>query len=157
MTRRIVSATLATALAAGATLLAQGFALRTGAWSFTMVMQGEMPPMDGVPAATRAQIEAEMRKPQTFKSCVTAEDLKNLNLGKSEDSDDEDCKTVSSNITATVADVTRQCAGDEPGTETSHFEAATPQTLKGTVAKKSATGTMTMNLTGKWVGPKCVD
>jgi hypothetical protein len=156
MERRIVSITAAIALAVGATLLAQGFALRTGAWSFTMTMQGGMP-LEGLPAATRAQIEAEMNKPQTFRSCVTAEDLKNLNLGRTEDSDDEDCKTVASNVTATAADITRQCTGDEPSTETSHFEAATPQTLKGTVTKKGAKGTMTMNLTGKWVGPKCVD
>ena len=156
MKRRIVSATLAAGIVSSAIVFAQGFALRTGAWSFTMTMQGGMA-MEGVPPAVRAQIEAEMNKPQTFTSCVTAEDLKNLNLGRSPDSDDEDCKTVSSKVTATSADITRQCTGDEPSTETSHFEAATPQTLKGTVTKKGAQGTMTMNLTGKWTGPKCVD
>jgi hypothetical protein len=151
-----VSVALVASLAAGIGVLAQGFGLRTGSWSFTMTAQGSMP-MEGVPPAVRAQIEAELGKPQTFTTCVTAEDLKNLNLGKTPDSDDEDCKTVSAKVTPTVADITRQCSGDEPSTEISHFEAATPQTLKGTVTRKSAAGTMTMNMIGKWVGAKCAE
>ena len=93
-------------------------------------------PMDGVPPAMRAQLEAEMRKPKTFTSCVIAEDLKSLNLGKTEDSDDEECKVVSSSITPTAGDVVRQCTGDEPRTETAHFEAASPPALTATVTGK---------------------
>jgi hypothetical protein len=154
MERRLALA-LAIGLVSGVGLIAQAFGVRTGSWSFTITMQGMT--MEGVPPDVRAQIEKEMSKPQVFTGCVTAEDLKNMTLGKTDDSDDEKCKTVSSKITATVADVTRQCAGDEPRTETSHFEAATPQALKGTVAIKNAQGTMTMNLSGKWIAAKCAE
>jgi hypothetical protein len=142
-------------LALGASLMAQSFNLRTGSWSFTMTVQGAS--MEGLPPEARAQLEKELSKPQTFTGCITAEDLKNLRLGKVEDGDEEDCKTVSAKSTATTADIVRQCTGDEPGTETSHFEAATPQTLKAVVSKKGPQGTMTMNMSGKWVGAKCAE
>jgi len=135
-------------------LFAQGFNARTGTWEFTMTMQGAMP-MEGVPPAMRAQIEAEMRKPKVFKSCVTAEDLKSLKLGKTNDSDDDDCKVVTSKITATSGDVVRQCTGDMPRTETAHYEAPTPQTMKANISSKSATGTMTVDVAGKWIAAAC--
>ena len=138
----------------GATLFAQGFSARTGTWEFNMTMGGAMP-MDGVPAERRAQMEAELRKPRVFKSCVTADDLKSLTLGKSEDNDDEDCKVLTSRITPTTADVTRQCTGDEPYTETAHFEAPTPQSLTAHIARKRTAGTMTVTMTGKWVAAAC--
>jgi len=149
-----LSASLVICVVAVVTILAQGFDLRTGAWSMTMTMEGAMP-MDGLPPAARAAMEAEMKKPQVFTTCVTAEDLKNLNLGKNEDSDDEECSVVSLKASGKVADITRKCEGDEPSTETSHFEAPTPQTMRGTVAKKTAKGTMTVNLSGKWVAATC--
>ena len=90
MSKRI-SIVVALTFSVGAILFAQSFEVRTGTWEFTMNgIQGQLP-MDGVPAAMRAQLEAEMRKPQTYKGCVTAEDLKNLRLGKMDDDDDEDC------------------------------------------------------------------
>lgn len=138
------------------TLVAQGFNMRTGAWEFTMTTSGAIP-MDGVPPEMRAQVDAEMRKPRTFRSCVTAEDLKSLKLGKTDDSDDDDCKVVTSTITATAGDVVRQCTGDMPRTETAHYEAPTPQTVKANISNKSATGTMTMVVTGKWLAAKCSD
>jgi hypothetical protein len=151
--KRVIVSAVAVGLVCGAALLAQGFNLRTGSWSFTMTIKGMA--MDGLPPDVRAQLEKELSKPQTFTSCITAEDLKNMNLGKTDDSDGEKCKTTSSKITGTAADITRQCTGDEAGTETSHFEAPTPQTLTGIVTKKTAQGTSTMNLTGKWVAAKC--
>jgi hypothetical protein len=151
MKRTIVAAASVAALATGAGLLAQGFNLRTGSWSFTMTMQGMS--VVGLPP----DVQAELKKPQTFTSCVTPEDLKDLNVGKPPDRDDEDCKTVSSKVTATVADVTRQCSGDNAGTETLHFEAATPQAVKGTIVKKTAAGTTTVAISGKWVGLKCAE
>ena len=151
MKRSIVAAASVAALATGAGLLAQGFGLRTGSWSFTITMQGMS--LAGLPP----EVQAELKKPQTFTSCVTAEDLKNLSVGRPPDSDDEDCKTISSKVTATVADLTRECSGDNAGTETQHFEAATPQTLKGTIVKKTAAGTTTIAMNGKWIGPKCTE
>lgn len=138
----------------GASLLAQGFNLRQGTWEFNMVMEGAMS-MEGIPPAMRAQIEAEMRKPKVYQSCVTAEDVKNLELGKADDDDDEDCKVVTSKMTATTGDIVRQCTGDRPRTETSHFEATTPQTLRASISSKAASGTSTIALTGKWVSAQC--
>jgi Protein of unknown function (DUF3617) len=143
-------------LALGGTVFAQGFNVRTGTWEFTMTLQGALP-LEGVPPAVRAQLEAEMRKPQTYTSCVTAEDLKTLNLGKKDDSDDDNCKTVSSKLTATTGDIVRQCTGDEPRTDTVHYEASGPQAMKATVSSKSAKGATTMAMTGKWVSAQCKD
>jgi len=131
-------------------LFAQGFNARIGQWEFTMMMVGAMP-MQGLPP----EVQAEMRKPQVYKSCVTAEDLKSLKLGKMKD--DDDCKVVTSKITATSGDVVRECTGDMPRTETSHYEAPTPQTMKAHIVSKSATGTMTMDVTGKWIAAACRD
>lgn len=156
MKRPVWLAALTIGMGLTVTLFAQGFNMRTGAWEFNMTTSGAMP-MDGVPPEMRAQIEAEMRKPRTFRSCVTAEDLKSLKLGKTDDSDDDDCKVVTSKITATAGDVVRQCAGDMPRTETAHYEAPTPQTVNANISTKSATGTMTMTIAGKWVGAKCSD
>jgi hypothetical protein len=147
---------IAGSLAIAAPLLAQGFGIRTGSWSMTLAMKGDLS-MEGVPPETRAAIEAELRKPNTFTSCVTKQRLEDLNLGKTDDSDDEDCEVVSRKITATAADITRRCEGDEPRTETSHFDAATLTTLKATITRTDATGTSTMNLTGKWLSGKCAE
>jgi hypothetical protein len=139
----------------GLVLFAQGLNLRTGTWEFTMVVQGAIP-MEGVPPEARAQIEAELRKPQVVTSCLTDEDLKNLRLGRTgDDPDDEDCKVLTSKVTATTADFTRQCEGDEPRTETVHFDIPTPQTMKGTVAQKRASGTMTIAMAGRWMAAPC--
>lgn len=148
--------TIAGSLAIAAPLLAQGFGIRTGSWSMTMAMKGDLS-MEGVPAETRAAIEAELRKPNTFTTCVTKQRLEDLNLGKTDDSDDEDCEVVSRNITATAADITRRCGGDEPRTETAHFEAPTPTTLKATITRKHATGSNTTTLTGKWLSARCAE
>lgn len=149
-----LSASVVICLVAVATLVAQGFDLRTGAWSITMTIDGAMP-MDGLPPAARANLEAQLKEPQTFTSCVTPADLKDLSLGKPDERDDDECSVVSIKSTGKVADVTRKCAGDEPSTSTSHFEAPTPETLRGAVSRKSARGTMTVNLSGKWVAETC--
>jgi hypothetical protein len=147
---------IAVCLGAGTTLLAQSFALRTGSWSLTMTIKSSTP-MEGVPPEMRAQIEAQLSRPNTITTCITAEDLKNLRLGNQEEGDDRDCKTTSLKVTATTADITRQCAGDEPSTETSHFTAPTPTTLKGTVTTTTAEGTTTIDMTGKWMAAKCAE
>jgi hypothetical protein len=146
----------AATVALGATLAAQGFNLKTGSWEFTMRVEGTVP-MAGVPPEMRARMEVEVKKPRTFTSCVTAEDVKTLNLGKMDDSDDEDCKIVKSAITPTVADITRECGGDEPHTEIAHFEAATPQTLRATVTSTRGLDTMKTSIAGKWIAANCKD
>ena len=146
---------LVSGLAIGTVLFAQGFNARTGTWEFTIVMKGNMP-MDGVPPEMAASILAELSKPQKSTSCLTAEDLKNLNLGKTGANDNEDCKVLSAKITSTVADITRQCT-DPAFTETAHFEAPNPQTVTGTISQKRAEGTMTITMNGKWVAAACME
>ena len=143
-------------MTSGTFLLAQGFSARTGAWTFTVTMKGAMP-TEGLPPAARAAIEAQMSQPQTMNSCVTAEDLKRLKLGNTDEDNDENCKVLSSKFTATTADLTRQCTGDEAYTETLHFEAPTPQTLTGTITRKTAKGETAIKMAGKWTAAQCKD
>ncbi len=116
-------------------------------------MMGAIPGMEALPPAQRAKIEEEMRKPHTETNCITADDLKDLNLGKMDD--DDDCKVVSKNVTRTTADFTRQCTGDTKRTDVAHIEAASRESLKMSVKSTGDQGTMTINLTGKWLGPTC--
>lgn len=151
----LLIATVMAVLPAG-TLLAQGFNMRPGAWEITMTMHGGMP-MQGVSPEVRAQIEAEMKKPQVVKTCVTPEDVKQLNLGKTDDSEDEDCKVTSQKIGPTAADIARTCSGEQSYTETAHYEAPTPQTFRANVSRKSTEGTTAITMTGKWVAARCQD
>lgn len=144
---------LLVALSVG-TLLAQGFGARPGTWQFTMTMGGDMP-IEGVPPEVAKQLAAQLAKPNTVNNCVTAEDIKQVTLGKMDDGDDEDCKTLSSKITTTTADIVRQCAGSDPYTETAHFEAPTPQTLTANISQKRAKGTTTITIAGKWLAAAC--
>jgi hypothetical protein len=96
-----------------------------------------------------------MRKPRTSQSCVTAEDIKSLDLGKMDDAEDKDCRTVSAKITPTLGDIVRQCTGDQPRTETAHFEATSPQTMKANITSKSAEGTMSIAMSGRWLNAEC--
>lgn len=150
-TRAYLAAFVAVA-ALSTTLLAQAFNVRPGTWEVTVQMQGDLP-MQGLPPAQRAQMEAQMSKPHTTTSCLTAEDIKSLNLGTMDE--DPNCKTISSKIGATVGDIVRQCTGDDPHSETAHFEATTPQSLKATMTSKGAQGTMTMSMTGRWMSADC--
>jgi len=135
-------------------LLAQGFGARPGTWQFTITMKGDMP-MQGLPPEVAKELAAQLAKPQTTSGCVTAEDLANLNLGRMEDSGDEECELISSNVTATMADFVRECTGDETYTDTAHFEAPSPQTLNGNISRRSAEGTMTITMAGRWVAAAC--
>lgn len=155
-TRSAVVRACAVALASGTVLLAQGINLRTGTWEYTMTVGGAIP-MDGIPENMRASMEAELRKPQVFKSCLTVEDLKNFKLGKNDDSDDEECKVLSSKVGPTGGDVTRACTGDQPRTETIHVDAPAPQTMHAVVTRKGVTGDMVTTLNGRWLAAQCRD
>lgn len=138
----------------GVTLLAQGLNLRTGTWEYTMTVAGALP-MDGIPENMRASMEAELRKPQTFKSCLTAEDLKTFKLGKNDDSDDEECKVLSSQVGPTGGEVTKACTGDQPHTETVHVDAPSPQSMHAVITRKGAKGDMVTTLNGRWLAAQC--
>ena len=80
-------------LAAVASLAyAQTLDLRTGQWEFTMLMSGSMGDLSSLPPEVRAQVEARLKEPQKYQSCLTEEDLQNLDLGED---DDDSCKVTS--------------------------------------------------------------
>jgi hypothetical protein len=142
------------ALGAAARAQAPAFDVRVGEWEMTVGgMMGAIPGLESLPPDQRAKIEAEMRKPHTDTNCITADDLKDLNLGKMDD--DDDCKVVSKNVTRTTADFTRQCTGDTKRTDVAHIEALSRESIRMSVKSTGAPGTMTINLTGKWLGPTC--
>ncbi len=156
---RLLASVLCALVVFAAIAYAQSFNLRTGQWDFTMNIAGSggRGDLSQLPANVRAQIEAELKKPLNYKSCITAEDVKNLSLGKQDDDDDEECKVTARKITATVADMTRECAGDNKRTETGHFVATSPETLRATINVVSANGPSSITLAGKWIGAVCTE
>ena len=139
------------ALAVGVS--AQSFDLRLGQWEYT-VSGMKFPPqmLAKLPAASRAQAEEMMKRPSTHRSCLTAEDLKDLNLAKS---DDDECKVTAKKITGTVADVTMTCTGDSPRTQTIHYEALSRESFRGTMKSTGGDGPSEMSIAGKWVAAAC--
>jgi hypothetical protein len=131
-----------------AVLSAQAFDLRLGQWEYTITMK--MPPemLAKLPPAARAQIQ----QPQTNRSCLTAQDLKEMNLGGS---DDENCKVTSKKITGTVGDVVMTCTGDRPRTQTMHFEAPSRESLRSTIKVTGGDGPSEVATVGKWVAAAC--
>jgi hypothetical protein len=142
----VVAALVVAALGAG--LSAQGFELRLGQWEYTMNIT--MPPemLAKLPPAARAQIQ----QPQTNRSCLTAQDLKEMNLGVS---DDEDCKVTSKKITGSAADITMTCTGDRPRTQSMHVEAVSRESMRGTMKMTGGDGPSEVGITGKWIGAAC--
>ena len=130
--------------AASAILSAQAFDLKLGQWEYSITMK--MPPeaLASLPPAARAM----MQQAQTNRSCLTAEDLKELNLGKN----DDDCKVTSKKITGNVADVVTKCDG---GTRTIHYEALSRESVRGTIKSTGGDGPSEIAITGKWVAAAC--
>jgi hypothetical protein len=142
----------ALALTVGFAVHAQSFDLKTGQWEFTITQMS----LDAsqLSPQMRAALEAGAKKPSSYKGCVTAEDLKDLSLGKVEDGDDM-CKVTSKKISGTTADLTRECTGDDKSTQTLHYEAISRESLRGTMKSVSDIGPVTVAISGKWIGPTC--
>jgi hypothetical protein len=149
---------LSATAAVGALTQTSSFDVRTGEWQMT-VAGFDMPAaaLEKLPPAARAQFQAEMSKPHMSSSCISAEDLKNLNIGKTGDDDDKDCKVTSRSVTHTTADFTRVCTGDEKRTDVMHIEAPTPTAFRANIKSTTPDGTITMTMTGKWVSATCKD
>jgi hypothetical protein len=157
--RRTLATTLAcvlTAAAAGMLAQAQAFDIRPGQWEMT-ISGFTVPPaaLEKMPAAARQQFVAEMAKPHTSTTCISASDLKDLNIGKLDD--DEECKVTSRTLTRTSADFTRQCTGDDKRTDTMHIEAASPTSFKASIRSTTTDGTTTMGMTARWLAAACKD
>jgi len=142
-------------LVGGGNAYAQSFELRSGQWDFTMSGLAAMLGDTGkLPPEVRAQIEARANQPTNYQSCLTAQDLKDLNIGKQDD-EDEVCRITSKRITATTADITRECTGENKRSETMHYEALSKESLRATIKTVSARGPATLTITGKWIGATC--
>ena len=140
-------------VAASAALSAQAFDLRLGQWEYTISGMKMAPEaLAKMPPSARAAMEQMAQHPQTNRSCLTAQDLKELNLAKS---DDEDCKVTAKKITGSVADVTTTCTGDNPHTQTMHFDALSRESVRGTMKITGGNMASEMTITGKWVAAAC--
>jgi hypothetical protein len=130
--------------AAGALVSAQSFDLRLGQWEYTINLK--MPPelLAQIPPAARAQFE----KPQTNRSCLSAEDLRDLNLGRTE----SDCQVTSKRITGNVADIVMKCDGR---TQTLRYEALSRESMRGTIRTSGGDGPSEMTIAGKWIAAAC--
>jgi hypothetical protein len=141
--------------------------IKPGLWetTLTIAMEGmpEMPEatLQKMPPQQRAQMEAAMarlKQPRTEKSCITAEQIeKGPNFGEP---DDPSCKRNISVNSRTEWGMTEVCTGQHPRTLTTHFKAASPESISGQtdVTGTSPRGTpMTSKATfqGKWLGADC--
>ena len=133
---------------------AQSLDLRTGQWEFTMLMGGSMGDLSNLSPEIRAQIEARLKQPTSYQTCLTAEDLENLNLGEDED---ETCKVTSRKVTTKTVDITRTCGDNGERTETMHVETASSESVTARVDTVSSRGPLSMTITGKWIGATCED
>lgn len=136
-----------------ALVFAQGFGMRLGRWQYDVTMSGGMD-LSKLPPAARAQAEAAMKQTHTVTSCVTAADLKTMNVGGGDD-DDEDCKVTSQKVTATTADMVRVCTGDTPRTETMHAELSTKEAIRMTISSTGGERPGQILMLGKWIGAEC--
>lgn len=151
MRARLLFTAVAAAVATFA-LSAQGFDLRLGQWEYTISIT--LPPemLAKMPPAARAAA-GELQKPQMNRSCLTAQDLKDLNLNPTDD--DDACKVTSKKVTGNAVDITMRCTGDEPRTQTMHMEALSRESLRGTMKAVGGDGPSDVTITGKWIGATC--
>ena len=157
MTTHRVLSTVALAFVMAAAVGAQGLDVKTGQWMWTVTLSGTFTPPAGrtLPPDVVAKILEEAKKPRTMPGCLTAEDLRNFNIGKMDDEDD--CKVTSRKATATTADFVRTCTGDEPRTETVHIEVASRESMRVTASRSAGAGPASVTMAGKWVGATCKD
>lgn len=154
--RRSGAVQLALALGTATALMAQGLDMKTGQWRWTVTMTGAPPTMpSSVPPDVAAKILAETRKPHTIEGCVTADDLKNLRLGRPDDEDE--CTVTSRKVSGPTADFVRTCSGDDPRTETVHMELASRESVRVTVTRSGGKGPSGMTMAGTWIGVACKD
>ncbi len=152
-------------------LLAQAPALdvKLGLWENTVVtnMGGmAMPPMDTskLPPEQAAKIAEAMKgmtggQPVTQKNCLTKEDLAKDSFMMPEDSKMTCTRTVTTNTRTTfAADI--NCTGERATKGQINVESldggnAYKGTMKMAATSRGQTMNLTMNMTGKYLGPDC--
>jgi hypothetical protein len=161
-------AMIAVALAAGISCHAgaESLNVKPGAWHITVVTTttgNPIPPdaLANLPPDKRAQIEESMRaqagKPntETFKSCMTKEDLDQDRMFKSED--ESTCARKILSRTATKVVIEQTCPAPRALTGRTTLEAKTPETISAVIdtVQGSAAGKIHVELKGRWLGASC--
>jgi len=145
--------------------------LKPGLWEMTW--SGQTTGAPPIPADVLAQMTPERRAkfeaaiaanatrtstPQARKQCITEKSLQrglNVDENKSESS----CQRTLVSNTASVMDMRQECTGREKSSGTFHFEAASPETVTGTINMTTTDGVHTMTVKrlvhGKWLGADC--
>jgi hypothetical protein len=144
--------------------------VKMGLWEMTSTMQmgGDMPGMPDTSKMTpeqQAQVKAAMAAmakgmTNTTKSCLTKEKFENGELMADKE---HNCKHTVLTNNATAYDVKVECTENAKTTTngTYHFEAPTPETVRGKIDATSVSDGKTMKvagtITGKWLGADCGD
>lgn len=147
--------------------------LKPGLWEMTWSGQTSgappIPPdvLAQMPPERRAKLEAAMAAnanrtsaPHANKQCITEKSLQR-GLNVEENKTESSCqRTVVSN-TASVMDMRQECSGRQKSSGTFHFEAASPETMTGTINMTITDGARTMTVkrvvNGKWLAADCGD
>ncbi|MGH6664734.1 MAG: DUF3617 domain-containing protein, partial [Pseudolabrys sp.] len=94
-----------------------------------------------------------------YKQCVTAENLAHGFDLNEKAKGVHQCKPTVVTSTGSVMEVREECAGREKVSGTFHFEAASPETMNGTIDMTMSDGVHTMTVKrvmhGKWLGADC--
>lgn len=147
------------ALSIGALLLAQTpvkplLNVQMGLWEVTTTTE-----MGGGEARVPAAIRGTMGKPSVVKSCMSPE--KFVANGAPVTTPGTTCHQNIQTNTAKVLENTMICTGARPSKSVSRTEALSPTAFTGTVTSTTTAGsremTLTMKLTGKWLGAECGD
>jgi len=141
--------------------------VKTGLWETTTTSAASgMPSVDlsKLPPEQRERVEAMMKSrqngaPQTHtqQSCVTKEKLEKEGFQQERR---EGCTQTVTTSTGTVQDVKVVCTGEHPSTAVAHFEATSPESIKGTIKVTTSAGrggdmTVNVNIAGKWLATSC--
>lgn len=97
-----------------------------------------------------------MSKAVVTRSCLTE---KTLQRGLDMSRPQENCHRTTSHVTSRLIDATMECTGEHKTTGTFHFEAVSPEQIRGDFSIVSTGGGNTMTIkrtmTGKWLGSDC--
>jgi hypothetical protein len=141
---------------------------RPGLWEMTMATQYSGTPAIPPEAAARltpeqraklatsmAAVMAKTGTPHTFKSCVTEKTLqRGFDTGVRNTGGP--CTRTIVSSSASAMDGREECTGGRVSmTGRFHFDAPNPSTITGTVNMNLAATTVTVKLSGKWVGADC--
>ena len=150
------------ALALGAfaaSVHAQSFNVKPGAWEMTVTTSGHLIAPDELrkmPADRRAAVEKQAmdaRAPQTRKACIRKEDLDEDRFMRTQD---PNCSAKTASRSPTKLTMTTRCTGAMASTGTMTFEARTPESVAGSIdPERGASTKFHIAIVGRWLGASC--